>query len=148
MPLIIFSYIYRSELPIKKKGISAMYVDVDKKYLSEQYDLTDLSKEYWVYGRIIDVIKDSPISEDEKKLLEQYVINREVKLFLVPGLFSSFYDKLYFDNDTWGILRDIGIIRGEYKLKIKLYKVEIIGSNGIKEGEINLYPYRDIIAEK
>lgn len=125
------------------KGVSPIYISIDKKYLSQQYGLTDLKVEYWVYGTILDVSRlGGPLSDDERRVVEEHVIGKDVKLYLIPA-FLTYYDSLYFDENSWVILRDAGIFPDEYKVKVRLTKVEIRESGKLAK-EVELYPYRNI----
>mgnify|MGYP001772862445 CR=1 FL=1 len=104
---------------------------------------TNLFTEYWVYGTILDVSKlAEPLSSDEKRVLEEHVLERDVRLYLVPG-FLIYYDSLYLDKDSWKIFRDAGVFPDEYRVKIKLLRAEIREA-GKPFREVELYPYRAI----
>jgi hypothetical protein len=55
MPLIVTSLLRRGFSV--KPGVSPVYISVDKKYLSLQYELTLLTAEYWIHGTTLDVSK-------------------------------------------------------------------------------------------
>lgn len=142
MPLIVSSILHRGWS--LRRDLSSIHIYVDKKYLSQQYELTYFLNEYWVYGNIIDVQRVyGSLSSTEKEVFEKHVIGRNVKLFLVPGILII-NDSLYFDNESWSILRDAGVVPDEYRVKMKLIKVEIKEASGFRE--LDLYPYRDIVA--
>lgn len=141
MPLVVSSLLKRGFSV--RTGVSPIYISVDKKYLSQQYELTNLLASYWVYGSILDVSKlREPLSSDERKIFEEHVLGKDVKFYLVPGLLV-YYDSLYFDEDSWRILRDAGVFPDEYRVKVKLTKVEI-SEPGKPAREVELYPYRSI----
>jgi len=140
---LIVSSILRREWTLRG-DVSSMCIYVDKKYLSQQYELTSLSAEYWVYGTIIDVSRvHGLLPSVEKEVIERHVVGKSVRLYLVPAILSD-YDKLYFDEDSWSILRDVGIFPNEYKIKMKLLKVEVKVEGRVRE--VSLYPYRDVEA--
>jgi len=98
VPLIVSS-ILRREWSFRE-DVSSVCVYVDKKYLSQQYELTSLTADYWVHGSIVDVLKVyGSLSAAEREVLEKHVIGRSVKLFLVPGILTA-YDKLCFDRES------------------------------------------------
>jgi len=118
-----------------------MYISVESEYLSRQYQLRPTTS-WWVKGEILRVIKITGMpSEEEKRVFEQYVVGKHVRLYLVPAFLLP-YDYLYFDSDSWAILRDAGVFPDEYELEVKLY--ELI--NEQKGKVIELYPYRDVLA--
>ena len=82
------------------------------------------------------------LSDEERKVFEEHVVGRTVRFYLTPALLTG-YDNLYFDEDSWSILRDVGVFPHEYKLRVKLSKL-IIEPEG---KTIKLYPYRDVVAE-
>jgi len=136
MPLIVSSILHKSWPP--RGDVSPMCVYVDKKYLSQQYELTLVTEDYWVYGTVVDVSKVyGPLPSAEREILERHVIGRSVRLYLVPGILVG-YDTLCFDKESWGMLRDAGVFPDEYRVKLKLLKVEVKGR------EVGLYPYRDV----
>jgi len=140
VPLVVSSIIRKGWS--FRSDVSSICVLVDKKYLSEQYELKYFIEVYWVYGSIIDVVNvHKPLTSIEKEVFEKHVIGRNIKLYLVPGFFTA-YDTLYFDNNSWSILRDVGVFPDDYKVKLKLVRVEIQGVTGVRE--LELYPYRDI----
>jgi len=140
VPLIVSSKLHRGWS--LRNDVSSVYIYVDKKYLSQQYELTLLGAEYWVHGTILDVSKVyGLLTNAEREIIEKYVIGRSARLYLTPGIFMG-YDKLHFDTESWSILRDAGIFPGEHKVKLKLLKVEVKGLAEVKE--VNLYPYRDV----
>jgi len=139
MPLIIEDILRRGASP--QKGVSPMYISVYSKYLSRQYNLLPSTK-YWVEGEILGVSRVlDTLSDEEKEILEKYVVGRSVKFYLIVGILIP-YDHFYFDEDSWSILRDVGVFPDEYKLRVKLSKL-IVETEG---KTINLYPYRDVIA--
>ena len=139
MPLIVKS-VLREGIALRA-DITPMYISVENKYLSRQYQIRPLTS-WWVKGEILRVNKITGMpSEEEKKVFEQYVVGKHVRLYLVPALLMP-YDYLYFDSDSWAILRDAGVFPGEYELEVKLH--ELISE---QEGKtIKLYPYRDVFA--
>jgi len=142
MPLIISSVLRRDWA--LRPDVSPVCIYVDKKYLSQQYGLTLLTNTYWVHGSIVDVLKVyGPLSNAERETLEKHVIGKSARLYLVPGILTA-YDKLYFDNASWGVLRDASVFPDEYKVKMKLVKVEIEAAGKVEEAD--LYPYRDVEA--
>jgi len=142
MPLIVSSVIRKGWS--FRSDVSSICIYVDKKYLSQQYELTSFTATYWVHGSIVDVSKVyGPLSSTEKEILERYVIGKSVRLYLVPGIITG-YDMLYFDKESWNILRDAGVFPDEYRVKMRLVKVKVEAVEGVKE--VNLYPYRDIEA--
>jgi len=142
MPLVVSSVLRRDWA--LRPDVSSVCIYVDKKYLSQQYGLTLLANN-WVHGSIVDVSKVyGPLSDAEREALEKHVIGKSVRLYLVPGILTA-YDKLYFDKESWSVLRDAGVFPDEYKVKMKLLKVEIETAGKVVE-EVNLYPYRDVEA--
>ncbi|MET1101734.1 MAG: hypothetical protein ABWW69_04575 [Pyrodictiaceae archaeon] len=143
MPLIVSSLLRRGFS--LKAGVSPVYISVDKKYLSSQYELISLGVEYWVHGTIMGVSRlHGPLSSDERRVIEEHVIGRNARFYLSPGLFLQ-YDSLYFDEESWAVLRDAGIFPDEYRVRAKLLRVEA-GEPGKPAKEIALYPYRDVEA--
>ena len=73
------------------------------------------------------------------------MLGREVRFYLVPGILS-FYDSLHFDGDSWAVLRDCGVFPGEYRVRVRLLRVEVRNreSGGTVE-VMELYPYRDVV---
>jgi len=106
--------------------------------------LTSYAVEYWIHGTIVDVSKVyGPLTGAEREVLERHVIGRGVRLYLVPGVLTG-YDKLHFDRESWSVLRDAGVFPDEYRVKLRLLKVEVKAAGEVKE--VNLYPYRDVEA--
>lgn len=135
MPLIVED-ILRSGFVVRS-DVSPVYIIVSAKYLSRQYLLQPLQT-YWVEGTILAVEKATgALSEEEKAVFEKHVFNKEVRLLLVPGPLIG-YDSLYFDLNSWALLRDAGIFPGDYKVKIKLLRM------ATGEKTLDLYPYRNI----
>ncbi len=127
-----------------RADVSPVYVCVDGKYLSRQYGLTDLATEYWVRGTVVGVWRVyGSLSSAEREVIEKYVVGKGVRLYLVPGILTH-YDSLYFDEDSWSVLRDVGIFPDEYRVRLKLLKVVVSAGGEVKE--VSLYPYRDIEA--
>ncbi len=123
------------------EGVSPICISVNSKYLSRQYGPPILAT-CWVKGEILGVSKVSgTLSDEERKVFEEYVVGKTVRFYLSPGFLTP-YDTLYFDENSWSILRDVGLFPSEYRLKVKLSKL-IIEPEG---KTINLYPYRDIVA--
>jgi len=142
VPLVVSS-VLRREWSLRD-DVSPMCVYVDKRYLSQQYELTSYAVEYWVHGAIVDVSKVyGPLTSAEREVLERHVIGRGVRLYLVPGVLTG-YDKLHFDRESWGVLRDAGVFPDEYRVRLKLVKVEVKTPKGVEE--VSLYPYRDVEA--
>jgi len=140
---LIVSSVLRRDWP-QRGDVSSICIYVDKKYLSQQYELTSLITDYWVHGNIVDVSKVyGSLSSAEREIIEKHVIGKSVRLYLVPGVIVG-YDKLYFDKESWSILRDAGIFPDEYRVKLKLLRVEIKTAGEVKE--VDLYPYRDVEA--
>ena len=138
MPLIVESTLYEGFKP--RGDVSPMYISVSNKYLSKQYRPPIAT--CWVEGEILEVSRISgTLSDDERRAFEKYVIGKTVRFYLAPGILTP-YDNLYFDENSWSILRDVGIFPGEYKLRIKLLKLIIEPEKKV----INLYPYRDVAA--
>ncbi|MEM4970841.1 MAG: hypothetical protein QXE01_06275 [Sulfolobales archaeon] len=142
MPLIVSSILRRGISP--RTGVSPCYLSVDRRYLSSQYALRSLSADYWIYGSILEVSRiHRPLSDTEKKVIEEHVIGRNVKFYLTPGFLIP-YDSLYFEEASWSILRDAAIFPDEYMVKVKLFKVEIRGDG--EDRVVELYPHRDVEA--
>ncbi|RLF02118.1 MAG: hypothetical protein DRJ59_04460 [Thermoprotei archaeon] len=139
MPLIVEDTLHEGLM--LRKGTSPMYISVNNRYLSRQYGLS-LAATHWVEGEVLEVSRIlGTLSDEEMKVFEKYVIGKTVRFYLVLGILTP-YDNLYFDENSWSILRDVGIFPGEYKLRVKLFKLIIEPEGKI----ISLYPYRDIIA--
>ncbi len=102
-----------------------MRVYVDRKYLSQQYELIPFSAEHWVHGAVIDVSKiRGPLPSVEREVIEKHVIGRSARLYLVLSILTS-YVKLYFDRDSRAIVRDAGVLTDEYRAELRLVKVEV-----------------------
>jgi len=84
VPLIVSSVLRRGWS--FRGDVSSVCVYVDKKYLSQQYELTAFLNVYWVHGSIVDVVKVyGPLTSSEREVFEKHVIGKDVKLYLVPG---------------------------------------------------------------
>ncbi|WP_069807871.1 hypothetical protein [Vulcanisaeta thermophila] len=84
------------------------------------------------------------MSDNERRVIEEHVIGKELRLLLMPGLLT-YYDNLYFDEESRAILRDVGVFPDEYRIKVRLTEVEV-RSGAETKGVLKLYPYRDIEA--
>jgi len=142
VPLIVSSKLHR-EWSLRD-DVSPVCIYVDKKYLSQQYGLTLLNVEYWVHGTILDLSKAyGLLTSAEREVIEKYVVGRSARLYLIPGILLG-YDKLHFDTESWSMLRDAGVFPDEYKVKLKLLRVEVKRLAEVRE--VSLYPYRDVEA--
>lgn len=92
MPLIVKSVLRRDI--ILHTDISSIHILVDRKYLSEQYNIPFLPTS-WVKGEILEVLKvHEGLNPEEKEVLQEHVIGKPVKFFLNIDILG-FYDKLY-----------------------------------------------------
>ena len=140
MPLIVEDTLHEGLM--LRNDVSPVYISVDSKYLSRQYETTILGT-YWVEGEILEVSKVlDTLSDEERRVFEEHVVERAVRFYLLPAFLVG-YDSLYFDRDSWSILRDAGVFPREHKLRVKLFRL-IIEPEG---KAITLYPYRDIVAK-
>ncbi len=128
-----------------RSDVSQAFLEVDAKYLSKHYNI-GLYVEAWVEGEIIAIERvHGSLSEEEKRAIEEHAVGKRVRLYVDPGFFTGI-DKLYFDESSWTILRDLGIFPNEYKLRVKLDKLILKDPITGRGDELVLYPYRDVIA--
>jgi hypothetical protein len=141
---------------ILKKGfslssdISNVYLEVDRKYLSEQYSIHSLliAQKIWIAGTFLEVSKIyGVLSKEETDVFQKYIIGKPAKFYLVPGFLVT-YDRLYLDKASWTSLRDCGIFPEEYQIKVRLEKMIAIEALTQKTQETELYPHRDIITKE
>jgi hypothetical protein len=134
VPLIVES--------ILEKGFSygvhsGFYLLVPKKHLSDPYNLKILET-YEVEGEVLDVKKVyGELVGDEVKVKE--LVGTLLKFILTPSIIGS-YDYLYITEESWSILRDYGVLPGDFILKVKLIRIKI------GEKVVDIYPKRDVIA--
>lgn len=135
MPLIVES--------ILEKGLphavhSGIYLSVPKKYLFDPYNLKVLET-YEVEGEILDVRKiHGELVGDEVKIKE--LVGTSLKFILFTNIIGS-YDYLYITEDSWSIIRDYGVLPGDFILKVKLTHIKI------GERVVEIYSKRDVIAK-
>ena len=141
MPLIVEDTLREGIAP--QMGVSPMYICVDSKYLSKQYRVPFLVK-CWLEGEILEVSRFlGELSIEERRVFKEHVVGKHVKLYLMQAFITA-YDNLYFDDNSWAILRDAGVFPGEHKLKVRLSKLIIEP----ERKTLSLYPYRDIVVSR
>ncbi len=144
MPLIIEDIIKESTTP--RSDVTSFCVEIENRYFSKQYNLK-IYDANWAEGMILDISKtSSELSKEEREVFEKYVIGKNVRLYIVPGIFTPF-DKLYFDEKSWSILRDAAIFPYEYRVKIKIERIIIEDLITKTSKSINVYPYRDVMVK-
>ncbi len=105
MPLIVEDII--KEGLTLAKGVSPFYIEVESKYLSRPYQLS-ITDRYWAKGIVLDVSKTTgPLPREEEEVIRKHVLGKNIRLFILPALLTA-YDRLYFDEESWSILRDAG----------------------------------------
>ena len=116
---------------------SGFYLLVPKKYLFDPYNLK-IFETYEVEGEVLDVKKVyGELVGDEVKVKE--LVGAPLKFILTPSVIGS-YDYLYITEESWSILRDYGVLPGDFILKVKLTRIKI------EEKVVDIYPKRDVIA--
>lgn len=144
MPLIVEDIIKEGIAP--RDDLVPFYIEVDSWYLSKQYDIK-LFYTAWVEGTVLDVSRvTGEMTLEERKIVEEHVIGKNVKPYITPALFLPF-DRLYFDKNSWAILRDTAIFPHEYRVKIKIVKLIIKDPLTQQETSYSFYPYRDIVVK-
>ena len=64
---LIVSSVIREGFAVRD-GVSSMYIDVDRRYLSSQYELRfSPAVEYWVYGEVVGVLRVGGSLSDEER---------------------------------------------------------------------------------
>ncbi len=133
MALMVKGQLYSGVLP--PLGATKAYIVVLKKYLSEPYELRDRTV---LIGELVDVERLTgfgPTKDPNLPLSE--LKGKSLKFILRLGLLGE-YDELYISKDSWPLLRDYGILPGEYLLTVKITKAIVDNK------EIEIYPKRDI----
>ncbi|ACB39441.1 hypothetical protein Tneu_0496 [Pyrobaculum neutrophilum V24Sta] len=130
---------------VMRGGLSQMFLEVDSKYLSEQYSI-GLFVEAWAEGEVLGVRRvGGVLSAEEEGAFREHVVGRRVRLYVIPGVFSG-VDQLYFDESSWSIFRDAGVFPDEYQVVVRLEKVVVKPDGAVRE--LALYPYRDVVAKR
>ena len=103
-----------------KDKASRFHVSVPTRYLSEAYELKDGDE---IEGEILEIGDVSELKGAKAKFILYTIILN---------------DCLFFSKDFWEILREYGLVKGGFRISVRLEKA-------IKEGkEIPLYTKRDV----
>ena len=126
------------------EGVSPFFISVDKRYLSEPYMLTVLTR-INASATILDVGRvGAPLSSEERRVFEEHVIGKKVLLHVSPGGFAASRDALYFCEESWALLRDAGVLPEEYEVKVRVTELTIRELSTGEERRVEVYPYRDV----
>ena len=120
----------RSMVP---EGAMSVYLLVPKRSLSMPYELVDDSV---VTGEIRE-IKTWPEGVTDEAAHE--IVGREIEFVLRLTHLGNF-DDLFILKKSWPLLRDYGILAGQYRIKIILKEAKFDG-----EGVKKIYPKRDLV---
>ena len=102
---------------------------VPKDHLSTPYELHD---DAIIHGEILE------IEEIGKEFKADELIGREIEFKLQLG-YLGYHDWLYFSKDSWPLLRDYGILPGQFEITVRLKEIGIDGKT------VAIYPKRDVV---
>lgn len=131
MGLILKSYLKTGYA--SAEGISKQHFSVPRRVLSDPYNLSNWDA---IAGKILEVDSIFTSTLEDIAALNQ-LKDKEIILSLYK-LFLGTYDDLYLETESWEMIREYGIIPGQYNFKLKLTTVVTYGVT------IEIYPKRDV----
>ena len=128
--------VIRQGVPIP--DASNMYIIVDGKYISGPFSIM-IFDDAVCYGEIVGISRVSKMeTSSELKELE----GRQVSMKIIPGVILG-VDFLYFKKESWGLLRDYGVIPNEYEVTIRILELEKKTPMGEIE-KYEVFPKREV----
>lgn len=135
MGLIYWLNLESGDHQVEEIETSMIYGSIDKKYLSDTYDLDQFST---IAADVINVREGQVYWGNEENLIP-YLRELQISpLNLMLVQYKLVSDRLYILKDSWATLRDLGIFAGSaIKIKISVVKSQ-------SGEEVAIFPRRDV----
>ena len=117
---------------------SNMYIIVDSKYISGPFSIM-IFDDAVCCGEIVGI---SRVSKTETPSELKELEGRQVSMKIIPGVILG-VDFLYFKKESWGLLRDYGVIPNEYEVTIRILELEKKTPMG-KIEKYEVFPKREV----
>ena len=135
MPLLVRDII-KQGIPLP--NASNIYITVDSKYLSVPFSILIFDSAV-CYGEIIDISRVLK-AKTPPELRELH--GKRISMRIVPGVILG-VDFLYFESESWSLLRDYGVIPNEYEITVKILQLEKRVACG-KVEKYDVFPKREV----
>ncbi len=89
-------------------------------------------------GTLVNVKKYGDMSADERTAIAS-LAGEQLDFFVVTAILG-YSDNFYFTDNSWPILRDVGLFSPQYRIVVRLTRLQI------GDRTVDIYPQRDVAA--